>query len=199
METVSLAGTGPLVFFLSERWSPETLRCTSHAGKAVLQVFSPWSIWQSCCECPLLRKDVWKETQSLGNSSRSLLGVLGNARQAQGTANPSIFRGVSVWHVHWKVWTKCRGACFLSISHLKRHLLHAFVCQVAILFWRHLLIALMTRSILQCASFMSGQGEEGVIIHNRTQKHRVCFPPPLRSSHVSWKLLTRYPATKLLQ
>lgn len=45
----------------------------------------------------------------------------------------SLLRGVSAWHSHWEVWTKCGGACFLPVSHLKRHLLHPFVSQVAIL------------------------------------------------------------------
>ena len=58
---------------------------------------------------------------------------MGSARQTQGTAYLSLFRGVSVWHIHWEVWTKCRGYCFLSVSHSRRHLLHAFVGQVAVL------------------------------------------------------------------
>lgn len=77
------------------------------------------------------------------------------------------------------------------LSHTRRCLLCAFVSQVGIL-----LTALMTWSILQCASFMSGQGEKGVRTHKRIQKHHICFWPLLRYSHEAWELLNRCPAPK---
>lgn len=78
------------------------------------------------------------------------------------------------------------------LSHTQRHLLCAFVGQVGIL-----LIALTTRSVLQCASFMSGQGEKGVRTHNKIQKHHICFPPLVRymkhgSSYPDIMLLSEY-------
>lgn len=80
------------------------------------------------------------------------------------------------------------------LSHTQRHLLCAFVSQVGIL-----LIPLMTHSILQCASFISGQGEKSVRTHKRIRKHHICCPHLLRYSHEAWELLHRYPAPKWIK
>lgn len=123
---------GPRFFSLYDRWSTEILgKCigafTMLARLCCKVCFSLFSIWVTV-RVPIAKKGCVKN-HSRKESSRSALGMFADEQCMAGAEAESLllFRGVSVWHIHWEVWTKCKGAYFLSLSHSK--LFTMCICQ----------------------------------------------------------------------